>query len=550
MTPGYSHQQRQGTGLATILTGGDKSANLYIMGAQRDADARAKEKARKEKEALAAMDEIKNFNPDFFYIHESEKKEALDALASQGSQMLAAGTNPFTDPGESGRAFRKEYSRIQQLSEVSTQMREDWKSMAHKIAANPNKYTPESIVEWNKYYNTSASETMKDGKLPPTLTEQTPIVNRVDLFNQQSKIWSDQFPDQEIDDKTLEGLSQQMLEDGSLGPQLKESYDSTLSLIGPERKRAIQERADNSGRNIYSQMAFEDAQMAKRNKTPFLGTAFIEAGLSLINPSTIKGSGPSGGSTRIDMKGLREQTDNIAANLVAEDPRALKFYDKPTLLPREGDNDIEYSERLTKYVSDLLFDQTEKNRESFLTQSGKDDKVMNDSGDLWLKHVMSPDARLNREATSHLRFLKGQIGKMTVTEVEMQEEMKDGKPHRFIEMTLDGPPKMVKPNAGGAGLLEQLNTDTTPEDKDEQIKSTLEDAGLNPEQFGYRQIGTKRVIRVPIDVNRESALLSLYRMKFRQDKSPYTGANTVITPKLSTLSTGGSPQGAKWTPPK
>lgn len=541
----YSHDQRQGTGLATVLQGGDKAAGLFIQGAQQDAAQRRQQKLDAEKAASEAIKSMKDFNPEFFYVHEAEKKQALDAWAQSGADLFAQGKNPFQDASEEARAFRKEMARINQLSEVSTQMKQGWESGAKAITTNPNKYTPESIKAFNDYYNTSASKTMAEGKLPPNLVEKTPVLNRIDTFTKAAKNWSEQFPGQDIDDKTIEQLSNQMLEDAALGPQLAESYRSTLSLLSPDKRRAIQERADGNGRTVAQQMAFEDAKFAQRNRTPFSGTTFINNGLKLINPTTVGSSGPSGGSKRVDEKDLKQQAFNAAANMVAEDPRALSFYDKPTLLPREGDDDIEYSQRLTQYIADKLFEQTSKNRESFLTEKGKNDRLLKDSGDLWLKHIMSPKAEYNREAAAHLYMLKGQIGNLTVTEVDIKERMENGKPVRYISMELEGAPKMIKAANNPAGYYEQLDDKTEPQNEDAAIKAELSDAGLNPDQFGYRQVGTKRYIDIDIDMNRESALLSLYRMKFNQDKQPYSGAYSKPDPKLSTMTTKAAP-GPKW----
>ena len=519
---GYIHDQRQGTGLATVLSGGDLAAKTAMSFAEADMLERKKKKADADAAAAAALTEMQKFDPEMWYNHDAEIKGQVNDWHDKGTQLLQAGIDPMKSLSPEAVEWRKQQGRIKAMSRYSMQRKQEFDITRNKLdGTQANKYTSESIAAVKEYFDKPLAQSVDDQSLPPQLIERTPYVNRTDTWGKITAEWNKQNPGVDLPDDEVDTRAKAILNEPELGPQLQRSYDSSLALMPETERQAIKDRADEAGRSVYQQMAFEDAKRTMINRAPFNMAEFEKKGVDSINPSTYSTAGPLGSSSGVDMKKLKAQADIVASSIIESDPRALKAYDKPGLLPRDGDNDEEYKARLRPYLAKRLVDMTEQSRATAQTEKGKEAKEIKESGQLWLKHMMSPDRQYYNEAGTYLYMMKGVVGNMNVTDVKVNESMRDGKPYRELELRVEGAPELKKANQN-EGLIPGSAEEQAAEEK--AIQESLNQMGIKGD---YQQLGTERVVKVPITIENENQLLQLYQMRYNQQKQPYTGAYTL-----------------------
>lgn len=519
---GYVHEQRQGTGLATVLTGGDLAAKTAMGFAEADMLERKKKKADADAAAAAALTEMQKFDPEMWYEHDAELKGQVNEWHNKGTQLLQAGVDPMKSLNPAAVEWRKQQGRIRAMSRYSMQRKQEFDITRKELdGAQANKYTSESIAAIKEYFDKPLDKSVEDQSLPPQLIERTPYVNRTDTWGKITAEWNKQNPGVDLPDDEIDTRAKAILNEPELGPQLQRSYDSSLALMPEPERQAIKDRADGAGRSVYQQMAVEDAKRTMINRAPFDMAQFEKKGVDAINPSTYSTSGPLGSSTGVDMKKLKAQADIVASSTIESDPRALKAYDKPGLLPRDGDNDEEYKARLRPYLAQRLVDMTEQNRASAQTEKGKEAKEIKESGKLWLQHMISGERQYYDEAAKYLFMMKGVIGNMNVTDVQVEEKMVNKEPYLELVLKVEGAPELKKSNQM-EGLIPGSAEEQAAEEK--AIQESLDQMGVKGD---YQQLGTERVVRVPITINNENQLLQLYQMRYNQQKQPYTGAYTL-----------------------
>jgi hypothetical protein len=517
---GYVHNQRQGTGLATVLTGGDLAATTWIKGAQDDAERRRAAKQERDKQAMSAVKAITDFNPEFWYAHDAEIKGKLNEWQDKGTAMLQSGRDPWNSMDEDSVNWRKEYSRIRQMSTYSGQIKSEWEATRPQLdGKEADKYTPESIIARKQFFDQKVENTLETGVKPPALIERTPFVNRHDTWNKIMKTKAEQNPGAVLDDTQLAETAKAALEEPEMGPKLMRTYDSALTMLSPEEKTALQERADNSGRSTYQQMAFEDAKREQINQKPFDATTWLKSGADQVPVSTTTSQGPGGGSTTVKKKELEASARAAAKRIIENDPRALKFYDKPGLVPRDGDNDAEYRVRVEDYVTQEIIKTKQQSTAFQQTEKGAEDAAMKQSRDLWLSHMIDKGSQFYNEAAGYTWQGKGFIGDMTITNATVRETIKDNNPYRELVIVVEGSPTMKSNKEDGtAGLF-------GPEAEQAAAEQAAKDAGLPDAK--YVQIGTQREFVIPITTETENQLLRVHDLAFKTTKQPYTGAKTM-----------------------
>jgi len=519
---GYVHDQRQGTGLATVLTGGDYAAGLWIAGAhagkaQKDAARQARDKA-----AMDAIKSMTDFNPEFWYAHDAEMKQQLNSWQDKGTQLLQSGVDPWSSLDPQSVEWRKNYSRIQQMSTYSKQIKADFDNTRTQIDGKTQDfYTAESLVERKKFFDQPVSQTLDTGVKPPQLIERTPFVNRHEYWSKVMKTRAEQNPGVTLDDAQLAETGKAALQEPESGPKLASSYQSALALMEADDRSALEKRAADAGRTNFEQMAFEDAKREQINLAPFDVVKFVESGSKQTEVSTTTFTGPKGGSSKVDMKKLEESAALAARRIVMDDPRALKHYDKPGLVPRNGDDDAEYQKRVIEYVKEEIIKTKKLDQSAMQTERGLGDAELKTSGELWLKHMMSADKQFYNEAAGYLYLGGGYIGNMNILNSKVVEKMKDNKPYRELEISLEGSPMLKK--EGGAGGADDLFGG--PADQKAAVEKAVKDAGI--EGAEYVQMGTEKKLIVPITINTENQLLKVHDLAFNHNKKPYTGAKTL-----------------------
>lgn len=487
---GYTHKQRQGTGLATILPDDHFAARSYIAG----------QAARGEqlRQAAAAQDEARRkmleFNPDRWFKHEMQIRGKMNEWVDKGSALLAKNINPSTGLDEESRQWRNEKARIEALANQSQQMQKMFEATRGKIdGSEADKYDPEAIGNMYNYFNADLEKVVDGGILPPPLLQRKPGLNLQTEWVGRMKDLGDRTGKGEL----KEGERWEFIRE-SVGarPELTESASSYLMNLPQAAQDEYRNRSEQSGKSPLELVHYDFLTRYEKKPEPIDLNKYIQSGADSIDVPYASWQNPDKFGTAVDSKEMKRIADNKATLMLANNPEALYAY--RSLLPMK-DNESEgvYRARaigdLSKRLNQLKATQTK----SGITAQGQDKKDIQESGQRWLQDMRSGDSDRHMEAAGYLFQTPGIMGGYNV-ETALVQDM--GDKGRYLVLTLAGDPQL------------------------KEVKEKMVDEMGRPTEFSkFMTENTEGNLVVPLNNESENALLKLHDRSFNTTKNAYRG---------------------------
>lgn len=351
---GQVHSERQGTGLATVLTGDkavDAFGRLYMIDA---AKREAADKAAQDKRDAAAA-KLQSFAPEYFYQHRETLQPAIQGHLDAGAELLAKKIDPFTSAAPEAVAWQKEHQRLSAMAQNSMQIRNEYAAFRQDTDGKDlSEFTADSVAANDKYFSAPLEDIISGKVKRPILEKKRPWEDASSFIGKNMKLWQEAKP-QAGDSETYDFVAN-LLAQPSSAPII-EAYAQKFNTLDPDEQRRITEAAKKNDREIVQQMGYEDANRWKKSKEPLnLMKAFqdaaqiAESGLDYVEGSNAVAS------YRQPKKGSQAQSAKNAANdLFNSHDDFMSVFDKNGDLPRmENETDGSYAARVKAYLADQI----------------------------------------------------------------------------------------------------------------------------------------------------------------------------------------------------
>lgn len=489
---GSVHRQRQGTGLATILSG-DLAVKDFLAQDDLEAKTRMSGLAARQKAAQDAADNIAKFNPERWLRHEREIKDGMNAWVDQGAKLMRSGKNPWSSTDDESVAWRKQQATLDAKAKASMQMKEMFEATRSKIdGSEPTKYDPASLQAMRDYFETPLDQIISGAVLPPALLQARPSM---DL----QKTWAGLAKDlyDRNGEKPLDEAGKWDFVTASIGndPQLLEAAGSYMANLPAGEQERYKQRSQQTGKSIMELVNRDFLDRYSPGKEPFDLNKYIQQGADAIDVPYSSWRNPDTFGKAVDKKELAGIAKTKAQTMLTN-PDALIGYQ--SLLPmKDGETEGEYRARAVPDLAKRLQNMKATSTESGLTDKGGEGRDIQASGEIWLRHIKSSSRDQNIRASEFLKDAKGLIGTMNVE-------------HAFVDRA---------PWLGGqtALMIKVQGNPTLKEVQAEINKAT----GIREGDIDYRTVGTEQHIVIPINDNTENALLRMHDKAFQTGKRKY-----------------------------
>ena len=405
---GTVHNLRQGEGLATVLQGDramDTAERLfaYDMAERQRKD---QELARKRD---AAMLKLRSINPEFFYKHNAEKQKEQDKLMAIGAELIDGGKDPFNGTDPRSVEFQKQYQRLMSMSQTSQQVKGYFDELQKKVlGSNPDDFDAESIYSATSVFDKPLADIMEKGFKPPVLQKKRAGLAVSEMITKNVAQWQQSRGGEPPTDTELEQFVNGIATDGGNLEKFVEGYGTKLAQLSkfdPDEAKRVSDSARASGREVWQQMAFEDAKRAQKRRERFdiakdISEAARAATQALDEVSTSNSTGFWSGPR----KGSPEEVAKWQADLrFNSDERYMTDLDREGVLPRgKEESDVEYGVRVKKYLYDRILPGVKTETKSGRTSQGEDEQKAQKSRLDFLADIRSGDTVRMQDAANIL----------------------------------------------------------------------------------------------------------------------------------------------------
>lgn len=517
---GTVHNQRQGTGRATVLQG-DRALDTYERLWAVDQAAQARKDQERAAKRGAAMTALKSFKPEWFYKHDGEMSAALNDHFNKGAELLARIDDPFTSSDPAAVEWQKEHARIQAMSNASMQVKEQFGMLQKQMAtADPNDFDARSLDNAVKYFDTPLSKIVESGSTAPVLMKKKPALDTMDFIAKRMGTWQSTSGAIPTDNEVRE-FTRGLMSDPANRDQIVTGYGSRMAQMDADEKKALEDRARMAGAEPAEQLMFEDAKRFQKRREAFdlqkeLKTAagMAEGGVDYTEWNTPEGFGkaPKKGSKEAAIKAAVDATFN-------SDPRWMEVYDREGELPRGAEEtDGEYAKRVKVHMAKQIDPLVGISTKSGQTDKAGKDAELKQSQEQFIADIRSGDAVRMQGAANAL------VGEKFAANLTVENA--------------------VIQNQGGGNMWLELDVVTPMSTKD--VKQEVVDAntGLSSENVAVEERQGKKIIKIglaPGAISNQTLLGVLgnkkYDTKFTE-KTPAVYDATATTPKVNTTQGG------------
>lgn len=506
---GVVHNQKQGTGLATILPTPNTDQFQLIAREKRALnEGLAKEKRA---EAAAALKGITDFNPERWFKHEATIQPMMNEWMSQGAKMMATGENPWRSVKPEAIEWRKKKMEIEGIANASAQTKDMYIATKNKVdGAEPDKYDAASIQALVNHFDKDVVDIAKDGIVPPPLMQRTPFANLQKTWSETMGEINSRREDVPLNDNDRWKIVRETLSNPAIGEKLAEATTSAMAQLTANERTNLEGRAKQLGRPAHEVMSYDLVKRYEVMPEPFDFNKWINAGAKSFEVPYTDWKGADSFSRRPDKKELETIARTQAENMLTADIEALEGY-KEILPMKTGELDGSYKARAIPDLTKRLIQMKATETASGVTASGQGKQDQIDSGRQWIKDMLSKDPAAYGEAANFLFTTTNIIPGMVVTNTNVRPSTA-GYDELWIE--LDGRPTV------------------------EKMKETALEAGLPVDKIEMEQVGAKSTMKIPITIDTENALLRLHDQAFNETKVAYKGKGVTAKPTLSTLGGG------------
>lgn len=388
---GSVHRQRQGTGLATVLQG-DQAVDTYAKIWQYDQARRDKQEADRAAKRNAALGQLKNFKPEWFYKHDAEMKQAMNEYFNKGAALLAKYDDPFTSIAPDAVEWQKERARIEAMSNASMQVKDQWtKYQQQALGANPDDYDARSLANAMSYFDTPLSEIVSTGATPPTLMKKRPYLDTMKFMSERMSGLQSAKGEAPSEDE-LRQFTKGLISDQANQQQLIEGYGSRMAQMSPDEKKSLEERALSAGVSPTEQLMFEDGRRYMKSRTPLnlqqeisQAAQMATSGIDYVEYGNAEASGKT-------PKGKKEAIAAAVEATFNSDPRYMDIFNKEGLVPRGAEaSDAEYARDVKAYMATLIEPLVKTQTEYRKTDKGSKDAELRQSQEQFIADIRSGD---------------------------------------------------------------------------------------------------------------------------------------------------------------
>lgn len=506
---GMVHRQRQGTGLATVLQG-DEALNAYRQVYQTEYATLERRNAERQAKAAAALAKLNAVNPEYFYKHKDEIQPAIDKLHNDGVNLLSSGVQDiFNDPR--ARDWQKQYSEVMAMSRASQQVKEQFDGLRKVLVeTNPDEYRPQDITAAMDYFDTPLSDIVKNGKTAPLLQKKRPFTDMNEFIGKQMTAWQN-ATSIEPTDKDINDFVNAMAKQPANTEKFVSGYGSKFAQLEPDEQKRVKDMASSAGREVWQQLAFEDAKRWQKTRTPLdiqkefaQAAKLAEGGIDYIEWATPSGFGKS------PKKGSVDQSLSSSVNaLFNSDPRWMTVFDKPGELPRlDGEDDGEYAVRVKKYLTEQIRPLVGIDTKSGQTEKGKEQKDLTKSRDMFLADIRSGDVSRMQDAANTL------VGTTYVGNMKVEDAT------------------VFKQSDNAYWLELQVTTPLSVKDIKQQV---VDETGTAVEDVQVEERQGKKIVNIGLSPGaiENQTLIRLHDNTFKQTGKPYDTKYTARTPNTA-----------------
>lgn len=399
----------QGVGLATVLTNGttDQYLNRYteLMAAERKR--KLEERAAERNAALKKMQDI---NPDFFYAHNKEISAAHEDAMRLGVQALKSGVNdPWTATDGQSVAFQKAMAKLQEMSHVSTQIKDQYKAWQQDVQAKGADYfDPKTIAENNKFFfGASLQDHMQNPTATPLLTQRQPLQNSIEFASGIAGKLSNGKDGTPVDVAKVNDVIRAAFRDPETGAKTMETFSRALAGYSDSERKQVEAAGLQYGLSAPEMLAVQYTQKFLASPKPYSVQDALHQGDSALTVSYTEG-GDTNQSYRVpNKKTTMAAATSIARGILHDDPRALSSFANMYGLKHDpNESEEEYFTEVQRALATDLYNREAKNREYRKTERGQDRKELEVSTDRWLSDLKSGKMELAQEAANVLQNSK------------------------------------------------------------------------------------------------------------------------------------------------
>lgn len=505
---GNVHRQRQGTGLATTLGPRSRAVEDFIR--LDDAALAARKQAEQARAAKQqdARKKMLDFNPERWFKHEVDIRKMQEDWVNNGANIMNAGTDPFSSTSPEAMQWRKRKDQIEAYAEASTQIKELHKQVQQKInGSEADKYDPETIAQFQEYFEKPIEEIVEKGILPPSLLQRKPSANlQKSWVGLVSDLQSRKGPDAALSDAERWDFIQASM---SANPDLNEAAESYIANLPVSAQQEYKDRSQREGRSVIELVHHDFMKRYERGRDPFDLDKFIQGGADSIDIPYSQFTTPDKFGTYVDKKEFGRIAKQRATVMLTSSPEGLYEYQK--LLPmKNGESEGDYRIRAINDLAKRMQELKATKSVSGLTDKGQGARDQVESSERWLKDIKSGDMSIAKEAAGYLFQTKDIFG-LTVDKTEIIDNP--------VVAEVDG--NVVTNPLVQSGRSLVLTLKGRPDLK-EVTKKIFGDEGIS-EDVQYTPVGANSQLVVPITSETENRLLRLHDKAFKDTRIKYGG---------------------------
>lgn len=399
---GSVHRQREGTGLAHILTG-DKAVDTYGRLWEVGQAERQKRDAAAAAKKDAAIKGLKEFAPEFAYQHRQEIQPQLEGHIQKGAEMMAGGGDPFTGVSPEAIAWQKEHQRISALAQHSMQVQKENTALMQDLEkTDPSEYTAESLQAALQWRDTPLSKLFESGAARPPLQKKRAWTDASEFIGKNMRLWEEGHEGAEP--RAVEDFVTNLLQQPANADKIA-AYAQKFAELPEKEKERITNAAKDGGREVMFQMGLEDALRYQKGKEPFdyqkeMDKSATDA-TSRISYSEWQKGDTSG---RAPKKGeIDKQAQNAAEETFNSRPDWATYFDRNGELPRgKEETDASYFPRVKGLLAKKVKDRMKADSEYKVTPTGAGDAKKKESSDLFVQDISGSDLTAANSAANLL----------------------------------------------------------------------------------------------------------------------------------------------------
>jgi hypothetical protein len=514
---GYVHRQRQGTGKATVLTGGNTDDYFakysMLMGAERQ-----KKLAEREATKSAALKKLNDYNPDFFYKHKDEIAKAQNEMKDLALAAMKGGAlDPYTSTDPASVAFQRKYEEVDRMSKVSTQVKDQYKAYQQDIQGKgADHFDVSTIGEADGYFfGRSLGDHLTNPTGQPLVRQRKPYQNTVDQASAVAAKINGSLNGNPYDPAKGREVIRAMFVDPETGKQTAEAHVQALAALSEGERKEIEKQAQNFGISPPEMLAVRNAEAFITSPKPFEVEESLKRGLANFDVSTSTYGDHKGRGTSVKEKTTMQSAMKAAYSELRSDPRALNEWARFFNLKQDAnETETEFFAEVQRAAAKHMYDLKDKDTGYVASNEGGKEKEVEVSSDLWLQDLKSGKYELAQEAAGVIRGLKF-LGNLEVSDATVVASTGTAGP-------LSGKPRL---DQGADRLAIKLKTPMATRLTEEEVATQIGvPAGEGKFELQQGQGETTVILKLDKLEPNDNMFKSMYKQSVKEGASLYKGA--------------------------